>query len=412
MRYNSLIDFIRQLFLLLLRYKDNHFRDQYIFVSKIFCIFVTHMATLYFHIPFCKRICSYCDFYKVGALSLLPNVVEVMHRELEERRDYLSSHHITSIYFGGGTPSLVQPSEIERFVSHARELFDCSAVEEITLEANPDDLTEEYVKELAKTSVNRVSLGIQSFDDGALRMMNRRHTAAEAVEAVQRLKRYGIDNISIDIIFGIAGYGGETLRNTLAEAIKLDVGHISAYHLTIEERTRLGLMTQRGEYTPISDEESEAEYMVVHEALTAAGYEHYEVSNYAKNGCRARHNSAYWQGVEYLGIGPGAHSFSRDNRTWCISSAKEYAEGVIRFESEELTELDHMNEYVMTSLRRIEGIDLSYIERCFGVQHKERIMAAAREWIEVGIVVVEGDMLAICPERFLVSDAVIEAFFV
>ena len=370
------------------------------------------MATLYFHIPFCKRICSYCDFYKVGALSLLPNVVEVMHRELEERRDYLSSHHITSIYFGGGTPSLVQPSEIERFVSHARELFDCSAVEEITLEANPDDLTEEYVKELAKTSVNRVSLGIQSFDDGALRMMNRRHTAAEAVEAVQRLKRYGIDNISIDIIFGIAGYGGETLRNTLAEAIKLDVGHISAYHLTIEERTRLGLMTQRGEYTPISDEESEAEYMVVHEALTAAGYEHYEVSNYAKKGCRARHNSAYWQGVEYLGIGPGAHSFSRDNRTWCISSAKEYADGVIRFESEELTVLDHMNEYIMTSLRRVEGIDLSYVERCFGAQHKERIMAAAREWIEVGIVVVEGDMLAIRPERFLVSDAVIEAFFV
>ena len=397
---------------MLLRYKDNHFRDQYIFVSKIFCIFVTHMATLYFHIPFCKRICSYCDFYKVGALSLLPNVVEVMHRELEERRDYLSSHHITSIYFGGGTPSLVHPSEIERFVSHARELFDCSAVEEITLEANPDDLTEEYVKELAKTSVNRVSLGIQSFDDGALRMMNRRHTAAEAVEAVQRLKRYGIDNISIDIIFGIAGYGGETLRNTLAEAIKLDVGHISAYHLTIEERTRLGLMTQRGEYTPISDEESEAEYMVVHEALTAAGYEHYEVSNYAKRGCRARHNSAYWQGVEYLGIGPGAHSFSRDNRTWCISSAKEYADGVIRFESEELTELDHMNEYVMTSLRRVEGIDLSYIERCFGVQHKERIMAAAREWIKAGIVVVEGDMLAIRPERFLVSDAVIETFFV
>ena len=397
---------------MLLRYKDNHFRDQYTFVCKIFCIFVTHMATLYFHIPFCKRICSYCDFYKVGALSLLPNVVEVMHRELEERRDYLSSHHITSIYFGGGTPSLVQPSEIERFVSHARELFDCSAVEEITLEANPDDLTEEYVKELAKTSVNRVSLGIQSFDDGALRMMNRRHTAAEAVEAVQRLKRYGIDNISIDIIFGIAGYGGETLRNTLAEAIKLDVGHISAYHLTIEERTRLGLMTQRGEYTPISDEESEAEYMVVHEALTAAGYEHYEVSNYAKEGCRARHNSAYWQGVEYLGIGPGAHSFSRDNRTWCISSAKEYADGVIRFESEELTVLDHMNEYIMTSLRRVEGIDLSYVERYFGVQHKERIMAAAREWIKAGIVVVEGDMVAIRPERFLVSDAVIEAFFV
>jgi radical SAM protein (TIGR01212 family) len=178
-----------------------------------------------------------------------------MHRELEERRDYLCSHHITSIYFGGGTPSLVQPAEIERLITHARELFDCSAVGEITLEANPDDLTEEYVKELATTSINRVSLGIQSFDDEALKMMNRRHTAAEAVEAVHRLKRYGIGNISVDIIFGIAGYGGDVLRNTLKEAIKLDVGHISAYHLTIEERTKLGLMTQRGEYTPMEREE-------------------------------------------------------------------------------------------------------------------------------------------------------------
>ena len=369
------------------------------------------MATLYFHIPFCKRICSYCDFYKVGALSLLHNVVEEMHRELDERQDYLSSHHITSIYFGGGTPSLVQPSEIERFITHARGLFDCSEVGEITLEANPDDLTEEYVKELATTSVNRVSLGIQSFDDGALEMMNRRHTAEEAKEAVARLKRYGIDNISIDIIFGITGYGGETLRNTLSEAIKLDVGHISAYHLTIEERTKLGLMTLRGEDTPISDEESEQEYIVVHEMLKAVGYEHYEVSNYAKEGCRARHNSAYWQGVEYLGIGPGAHSFSRDNRTWCISSAKEYAEGVVKYESEELTALDHMNEYVMTSLRRVEGIDLGYIEERFGANHKERIKDAAKEWIEADVVYVEGERLAIRPERFLVSDAVIEAFF-
>ena len=369
------------------------------------------MATLYFHIPFCKRICSYCDFYKVGALKLLPNVVEGMHRELEERSNYLSSQHITSIYFGGGTPSLLQPADVERFIAHARELLDCSDVEEITLEANPDDLTEEYVKELAKTSVNRVSLGIQSFDDGALEMMNRRHTAEEAKETVARLKRYGIDNISIDIIFGIAGYGGDTLRNTLSEAIKLDVGHISAYHLTIEERTKLGLMTQRGEYTPISDEESEREYMVVHEALKAAGYEHYEVSNYAKEGCRARHNSAYWQGVEYLGIGPGAHSFSRDNRTWCISTAKEYAEGVVKYESEELSTLDHMNEYVMTSLRRVEGVDLGYIGERFGLKHKTRIVDAAKEWVEAGVVCYEGERLAIRPERFLVSDAVIEAFF-
>ena len=369
------------------------------------------MATLYFHIPFCKRICSYCDFYKVGVLSLIPQVVDGMHRELEARSNYTKERKLTSIYFGGGTPSLLQPSDIERFISHARELFDCSKVEEITLEANPDDLTEEYVTALAQTSVNRVSLGIQSFDDGALRLMNRRHSAAEAIDAVQRLKRYGIDNISIDIIFGIAGYGGESLRLTLEEAIKLDVGHISAYHLTIEERTRLGVMTRKGEYRPIDDETSEVEYRMVHDTLTAAGYEHYEVSNYAREGCRARHNSAYWQGVEYLGIGPGAHSFAGDNRTWCTSSAKEYAEGVVEYESEELSAVDHLNEYVMTSLRRVEGINLGYISLHFGAEHAERIMRAAAEWIRSGVVRHETDCLAIMPEKFLVSDAVIESFF-
>ena len=369
------------------------------------------MATLYFHIPFCKRICSYCDFYKVGALTLMPAVVKGMHRELDKRSNYTKERKLSSIYFGGGTPSLLHPSEIEQLIAHARELFDCSEVEEITIEANPDDLTEEYVTALAATSVNRVSLGIQSFDDGVLQLMNRRHTAAEAIEAVQRLKRAGIANISIDIIFGIAGYGGESLRRTLEEAISLDVGHISAYHLTIEERTKLGLMVRKGEYQPIDDETSEAEYRVVHDMLAAAGYEHYEVSNYARKGCRARHNSAYWQGVAYLGIGPGAHSFAGDNRTWCTSTAKEYADGVVLYESETLSDVDHLNEYVMTSLRRVEGIDLAYVEERFGTKHAERLAHAAKEWMEAGVVQRVGERLAVRAERFLVSDAVIESFF-
>ena len=317
----------------------------------------------------------------------------------------------TTLYFGGGTPSLLHPSEIERLIEHARELFDCSEVEEITIEANPDDLTEEYVAALAATSVNRVSLGIQSFDDSALRLMNRRHTAEEAADAVLRLKRAGITNISIDIIFGIAGYGGESLRRTLEEAIRLDVGHISAYHLTIEERTKLGLMVQRGEYQPIDDETSEAEYRVVHDMLTAAGYEHYEVSNYAREGCRAKHNSAYWQGVEYLGIGPGAHSYSGDNRTWCVSSAKEYSEGDKRFEGETLTKVDHLNEYVMTSLRRVEGISLDEVSARFGCREVERIMTSAQGWIDAGVVCCSGGYLFIPTSKFMMSDAVIESIF-
>lgn len=370
------------------------------------------MATLYFHIPFCKRICSYCDFYKVGALELLPRVVENLHRELDERSSYLSERRLTSIYFGGGTPSLLQPAEIERLINHAREIFDCSEVEEITIEANPDDITEEYAETLKQTSVNRVSLGIQSFDDRVLQFMNRRHTGAEAERAVKRLRAIGINNISIDIIFGIAGFGVGHLDESLQRAINLDVEHISAYHLTIEERTRLGVLMRKGEYTPISDEESEQEFLRVHNALCGAGYDHYEVSNFAKPELKARHNSAYWQGVEYLGIGPGAHSFSGDNRTWCTSSAKEYAEGNFLYEGEELTPTDHLNEYIMTSLRTSQGIDLQHIATKFGAEHIETIERQAKPWIASGALLHHENRLYIPATHFLVSDAIIESFFV
>ena len=369
------------------------------------------MAALYFHIPFCKRICTYCDFYKVGAIELMPKVVEGMHKELEGRVNCLKERRITTIYFGGGTPSLLSPEQIERLIAHACELFDCSEVGEITLEANPDDLTEEYLAKLRKTSINRISLGVQSFDDRVLRFMNRRHTAAEAKESVARLRKAGYDNISIDIIFGVAGFGDYQLVDTLNEAVALDVEHISAYHLTVEERTRLGLLVKRGEYMPIVDDESEREFLAVHTSLEDAGYEHYEVSNFAKRGRRAEHNSAYWTGVEYLGIGPGAHSFTGDERRWCVSTAKQYSEGVITFEDEQLSERDRLNEYVMTSLRRVEGIDLDYVEQRFGCGERRRIERAAKEWVASGVVRAEGSTLAISVKHFLVSDAVIETLF-
>lgn len=368
------------------------------------------MATLYFHIPFCRKICTYCDFYKVGAVALLPRVVEVMHRELRERATTLHTPHLTSIYFGGGTPSLLSARDIQGLIGAARELFDCTDVSEITLEANPDDLTAEYVEALRTTEVNRLSLGIQSFDDRVLRFMNRRHTATEAEAAVARLRAAGYDNISIDVIFGVAGFG-DTLSDTLRRAVALDVEHISAYHLTVEERTKLGLLVRKGEYTPITDEESEAEYLAVHKALTDAGYEHYEISNYAKPGRRAQHNSAYWTGVEYLGIGAGAHSFTGQERRWCISTAKQYAEGKLLFEAERLTERDHLNEYVMTSLRRKEGIDLDYVESRFGASERRRLERSSGEWIASGIVEIGNSSLAIPAEHFLVSDAVIESLF-
>ena len=370
------------------------------------------MATLYLHVPFCKRICSYCDFYKVGAIELLPKVVGMMHREMEERANYIEDKHLTSIYFGGGTPSLLKPQEIEALISRAESLFDISGVTEITIEANPDDLTEEYVAALRDTRVNRVSLGIQSFDDRVLKFMNRRHTAAEAEHAVERLRKAGIDNISIDLIFGVAGFEGDHLGESLRRAVALDVEHISAYHLTIEERTRLGLLTRKGEYQPISDEESEREFLRVHHSLIEAGYDHYEVSNFAKPGRYAQHNSAYWRGVEYLGIGAGAHSFSGNNRTWCTSTAKQYAEGEFLYEDESLTADDQLNEYIMVSLRTSRGIDLQHIADNFGTRRREEIERGLQRWLDSGIMQRKEDNVFVLSEHFLISDAVIESLFV
>lgn len=370
------------------------------------------MATLYFHIPFCKRICTYCDFYKVGAIDLIPHVVESMHRELDERASYLKERGLTSIYFGGGTPSLLHPEQIEGLISHSRQLFDLSAVEEITLEANPDDLNAEYIAQLQKTSINRISLGIQSFDDRVLGFMNRRHSAAEARECVERLRKAGYDNISVDIIFGVAGFGDDWLRDTINQTIALNAEHISAYHLTVEERTRLGIMVRKGEYQPVSEEQSESDYLLVESMLCEAGYEHYEVSNYAKPGRRAKHNSAYWRGVEYLGIGAGAHSFSGDDRRWCVSTAKEYSEGDIRFESEELSTTDHLNEYVMTALRTKEGIDLNHISTIFGSEERERLVKHSLGWQERGVVTYTENRLFIPTSEFMLSDAVIESLFI
>ena len=375
-------------------------------------ILAFRMSMLYLHIPFCKQICSYCDFYRVGATELLPKVLEQMHVELERRAGYLQERTLHTIYFGGGTPSLLHPTDIESLINHARELFDCSTVSEITIEANPDDLSQEYVEALGHTSVNRVSLGVQSFDDEVLRFMNRRHTGAEAETAVQRLRKVGIDNISIDIIFGVGGFAQDHLGESLRRATSLDVEHISAYHLTIEERTRLGIMTRKGEYKPISEECSEAEFLRVHQAFSDAGYDHYEVSNFAKRGRRAEHNSAYWRGVEYLGIGAGAHSFSGDNRTWCTSTAKEYSEGVFRYDGEELTPTDHLNEYIMTGLRTSRGISLEHIATHYGTSERERIEHLAKPWIACGSLQQVNNQLLIPAQKFLVSDAIIESLFV
>lgn len=368
------------------------------------------MAGLYFHIPFCRRICAYCDFFRSAELRYMPQVVEAMHRELQEAQDFISDKSVRTIYFGGGTPSLLHPSELQRFIADAEHLFDCGGVEEITTEANPDDITAQYVAALRLTDVNRVSLGVQSFNDAELRFMNRRHNAMQASDAVKRLQDSGIENITIDIIFGVDGFGEEVLRESLSEAVALGVQHISAYHLTIEPSTIFHRRLMRGDMREVEEERSLAEYMLIDSVLSDAGFEHYEVSNYARKGFRSRHNSSYWQGVQYLGIGTGAHSFNGAERRWCCQPVPEYI-AERKYEGEVLSARDCFNEYVMTSLRRIEGVDLQVVESRFGRECRERLMAVSQSWIEQGTLRLDGDSLHIPTSEFMLSDAVIESLF-
>lgn len=341
----------------------------------------------------------------------MPQVVAAMHAELKTEQNFLHDKSIRTIYFGGGTPSLLAPGEIEEFIEQVRSLFDCSELEEVTIEVNPDDITAEYVAELRKTSVNRISMGVQSLDDRCLQFMGRRHSAEQARSAVKMLQAAGYDNISVDVIFGVPGFGLAELLGTLDGVLAMNVQHISAYHLTIEPDTRFGRMAERGEFCEIDDASSESHFNVVRKALTAAGFEHYEVSNYALKGRRSKHNSSYWRNVEYLGIGPGAHSFNGGERRWCDQPIEEYIGGV-EYGSEVLSERDKLNEYVMTSLRCVEGLSLSKVERDFGENERERLVRDAMGEELQSLVVIEGDTLKIPSEKMLLSDLVIEALMV
>lgn len=368
------------------------------------------MAGLYFHTPFCKRICAYCDFFRVANLNLMPEVLEAMHAELEEQQYFLSDRSIKTIYFGGGTPSLYSPLELQGLIEHASHCYDFSELEEVTIEVNPDDVTSDWASQLASTQINRVSLGVQSFDDRELRFMNRRHSATDVMCAIERLRRVGIKNITIDLIFGVDGFNEAVLEKSINRALRLGVQHISAYHLTIEPATAFGRRKVRGEMQEVPEEQSEREFALLHERLTAAGYEHYEVSNYALAGYRAKHNSSYWHGVQYLGIGAGAHSFNGRERHYSEQSVSEYI-SKREYVREQLTDIDHFNEYVMTSLRCAEGLSLAQIGERFGAAQMRRVEELSQGWIKSGDLLAEGDCLRIPPERFMISDAIIETLF-
>ena len=370
------------------------------------------MAGIYIHVPFCQSRCAYCDFYSTTLLAHRDAYVDTVCRELRLRQHELQGEPIKTIYLGGGTPSSLTIEELRRILENIFHLSSFNfQLEEITLEANPDDLTEEYIQGLRTLPINRISLGIQSFHDRTLRLVGRRHTAEEAIDAVRRLQQAGLTNISIDLIYGLPGETLDDWAYSLDQAIALGVKHISAYHLTYEEGTRLWRMQEQGLVAPIDEEQSVRSFELLREKLLAAGYEHYEISNFALPGYHSRHNSSYWQGTKYIGIGPGAHSYDGRNRRWNLSSLTDYIatphEEDVPHEVEHLTIEERYDERIITELRTARGIDLTQLKADFGDTYHTHCLRCATPYINRGQLIHTTDnRLHLTPESILISDAV------
>jgi len=375
------------------------------------------MAGLYIHVPFCVKRCVYCDFYSVTRTEQKDIYVRAMLREMETRHDDWQEEEFTTIYFGGGTPSLLQPQELERLLDAIYRYFPVSAHPEITLEANPDDLSGSYLSSLATLSVNRLSIGVQSFDDQELRLLNRRHTAKEAIGAVKRCKEAGFSNISVDLIFGLPEQTSEAWVRSIDKAIALDISHLSAYNLTYEEGTPIYQMMQNKAIRPVDDDSCAQFYEMLSEKLTDAGFVHYEISNFARcsahypAGCISLHNSSYWNGTHYLGLGPSAHSYNGTSRSWNVASLSKYINTPI-IESELLDERTRYNDFVMTRLRTMWGVSLEELREEFGKAWENYFLEKSQYNISINKLKKIDGNVKVSHKDFFVSDAIIRELIV
>ncbi|HEY5591143.1 MAG TPA: radical SAM family heme chaperone HemW [Paludibacter sp.] len=327
------------------------------------------MAGIYFHIPFCKQKCSYCDFYSIRDSDGIDALVKVELKELDLRQGYLNNEIIDTIYFGGGTPSLLNKYNIDSILKHIQKIFDVSADCEITFETNPDDLSEDYLKGLYDLNINRLSVGIQSFNDDILNYLGRRHDSSKLRLNIETAKKVGFENISVDLIFGIPGMELATYLDSLNKVIELDVQHVSAYSLTISEGTLFFKLKKQNKLKEIDEEDLLVQFNSTIDILATHGFNHYEISNYAKEGYKSRHNCSYWEDVNYLGIGPSAHSYNGVSRQWNISDTRKYCKLIDQleafFEVEFLTRKDKYNEYIITGLRTSKGISRKFVKDNF-----------------------------------------------
>ena len=347
------------------------------------------MAGIYIHIPFCKQACSYCDFYFTTHLLNKQDFLDALIKEIESRKAYLEGQPIATLYFGGGTPSQLSTKELQTVIEAVQSHYSVIENAEITVESNPDDLTEEYLQQLFNIGVNRLSIGIQSFKNEDLELMNRAHNSEEAKTCVALARKSGFKNISIDLIYGLPNATLEDWKINIDQALQLDTEHVSAYNLTIEKGTPLAHSVTKGRVTIPSDHEIVLQHNLLVELLAEGGLEHYETSNFAKKSFRSKHNSSYWKGTHYAGVGPSAHSFNGISRSWNISNTKKYVElieqGKSHFETETLSLIDRINEFILTGLRTAEGIDLVHFESYFGKKALSNLLLESQESLSKGL---------------------------
>ncbi len=342
-------------------------------------------------------------------------MLAALHKEIDLRADYLDDKKVQSIYFGGGTPSILQVDEIEKLIDKVAAHFEITPDAEITLEANPDDLDSQKVRGLRATPINRFSIGIQSFYEEDLRWMNRAHHAQEAEASVKRVQDAGFENITCDLIYGYPLLSDEKWTSNMQKLIDFQVPHISSYAMTVENKTALDHFIRQGKTPPINDEQSAKQMMMLMDTLTNNGFEHYEISNFAKAGMYAKHNTNYWKGKHYLGIGPSAHSFNGASRSWNIANNAQYISDIEHNRSFQTTETlspeEKANEYIMTSLRTMWGIDLSYFEREFGNDESKRLLTEAQPFLSDGQLVLNDISLVLSKQGKIIADHIISELF-
>lgn len=371
---------------------------------------------LYIHVPFCAQRCSYCDFFTRTQLGLREVYLKGLLKELEVRRQELKSGEpLEHIYLGGGTPSLLKIAELAQIFEQIAKHYPLCEGAEITMEANPDDVTPEYAEGLAALPINRISMGVQSFQEADLKFLNRRHSVRQVYEAVDLLKYRGIDELSLDLIYGLPNQTLALWEDNIRQILSLNVPHISAYHLIYEEGTPLTRALQRGKIKEVDEELSLAMLHTLVNSLQAAGYEHYEISNFARPDHYAKLNTGYWFGTHYLGMGPAAHSYNGHTRSHNIASIEGYAEGWIRgerlYEEEALSPTEMLNEYIMTRLRTMWGISLEDMQTRFGTDAIDTLLAKARQHINNGQLQLSEGMLCLSPSGVFISDAILIDLF-